>query len=220
MGALPFPLTLPPKPAPAAKPADYAVCCGRYIDGGARRRRRGADAPRYTAFTLGREAHLLATWHPDFRPGGLGLAADSQTRWLGLQVRRHEQATRYHAVVEFVARYKIGGRAHRLHERAASCGRTAAGSTPTATSIQPEAGSAGERPRWSAGKIDALARRSLARLRFSISPSTNTSPSATRCLASPPEPQAGGLQELVELDEFPFDGKADGHGGQLRLITV
>lgn len=106
-----------PQACPCGKPADYAVCCGRYIDG-------GANAPdaealmrsRYTAFTLGREAYLLATWHPDFRPAALDLAADSQTRWLGLQVRRHEQADDTHAVVEFVARYKIGGRAHRLHE--------------------------------------------------------------------------------------------------------
>ena len=32
--------------------------------------------------------------------------------------------------------------------------------------------------------------------------------------------QAGGLQELVELDEFPFDGKADGHGLRLRYVTA
>lgn len=106
-----------PQACPCGKPADYAACCGRYIDG-------GAPAPdaealmrsRYTAFTLGREAYLLATWHPDYRPAELGLAEDSQTRWLGLQVRRHERVDETHAVVEFVARYKVGGRAHRLHE--------------------------------------------------------------------------------------------------------
>ena len=37
-------------------------------------------------------------------------------RWLGLEVRRHEAADADHAVVEFVARYKIAGRAYRLHE--------------------------------------------------------------------------------------------------------
>ncbi len=117
MGALPDRTSAMPQACPCGKPSDYAACCGRYIDG-------DAPAPdaealmrsRYTAFTLGREAYLLATWHPDFRPAALDLAADSQTRWLGLQVRRHEQADETHAVVEFVARYKIGGRAHRLHE--------------------------------------------------------------------------------------------------------
>jgi SEC-C motif-containing protein len=37
------------------------------------------------------------------------------TRWLGLEVRDHV-ATGDSATVEFVARYKLGGRAHRLHE--------------------------------------------------------------------------------------------------------
>lgn len=71
---------------------------------------------RYTAFTLGRDAYLLATWHPDFRPSALNLAEDPPTKWLGLAVKRFEQTDDTHAVVEFVARYKIGGRAHRLHE--------------------------------------------------------------------------------------------------------
>ena len=71
---------------------------------------------RYTAFVLGREAYLLATWHPDFRPAELNLAAEAQTKWLGLDVRRHKNLDPTRAIVEFVARYKIGGRAHRLHE--------------------------------------------------------------------------------------------------------
>jgi len=71
---------------------------------------------RYTAFVLGREAYLMATWHPDFRPAELTLADDPPTKWLGLQIRHHEESDPSHATVEFIARYKIGGRAHRLHE--------------------------------------------------------------------------------------------------------
>lgn len=71
---------------------------------------------RYSAFTLGREDYLLATWHPDFRPENLNLANDPPTKWLGLQIKRHARTDETHAIVEFVARYKIGGRAHRLHE--------------------------------------------------------------------------------------------------------
>ena len=68
---------------------------------------------RYSAYVLGLIDYLLATWHPSTAPGELELPP---LKWLGLQVRRHEQADDTHAVVEFVARYKIGGRAHRLHE--------------------------------------------------------------------------------------------------------
>jgi SEC-C motif-containing protein len=38
-------------------------------------------------------------------------------RWLGLEVRRHEATGTDSALVEFVARYRVGGgRAQRLHE--------------------------------------------------------------------------------------------------------
>lgn len=68
---------------------------------------------RYTAYVLAREPYLLATWHASTRPTRLDL---TPTRWIGLTVSRHEQQDADHATVEFVARYKIGGRAHRLHE--------------------------------------------------------------------------------------------------------
>lgn len=71
---------------------------------------------RYTAHTLGLEPYLLATWHPDTRPAALDLDAEPRPKWLGLQVKRHQQTDATHAEVEFVARYKIGGRAFRLHE--------------------------------------------------------------------------------------------------------
>ena len=72
---------------------------------------------RYTAYTLGREEYLLATWHRSTRPDSLGLGSAPRSQWLGLEVRRHEQRGADHAAVEFVARYKVGGgRAYRLHE--------------------------------------------------------------------------------------------------------
>jgi len=71
---------------------------------------------RYSAFVLCDEAYLLATWHPDTRPASLGFDQEPATKWLGLAVKRHEDASDGRAMVEFVARYKIGGRAHRLHE--------------------------------------------------------------------------------------------------------
>ncbi|HLW05507.1 MAG TPA: YchJ family metal-binding protein [Azoarcus sp.] len=70
---------------------------------------------RYTAFVLRNEAYLLGTWHPSTRPERLDLAEDT-TRWIGLTIRRHESTGPDRACVEFVARYRIHGRAHRLHE--------------------------------------------------------------------------------------------------------
>lgn len=95
----------------------YAGCCGRYLDGGeVAHTAEALMRSRYTAYALGREGHLLATWHHSTRPASLELTSEPRSKWLGLEVRRHEQLEPDHAVVEFVARRKVGGRAHRLHE--------------------------------------------------------------------------------------------------------
>lgn len=69
---------------------------------------------RYSAYVLKLEDYLLATWHPGTRPATLDLAADNM-KWLALEVREH-RGSADNATVEFVARYKTGGRAGRLHE--------------------------------------------------------------------------------------------------------
>ena len=71
---------------------------------------------RYAAYVLGREDYLLATWHPATRPADLALEAEPKPKWLGLEVRRHMVTGNDAATVEFVARYRIGGRGHRLQE--------------------------------------------------------------------------------------------------------
>lgn len=71
---------------------------------------------RYSAFVLGLEAYLLATWHPATRPSSLGLETTPRTQWLGLTVKSHTPLDDSHATVEFVARYKLNGRAFKLHE--------------------------------------------------------------------------------------------------------
>ncbi len=71
---------------------------------------------RYTAYVLGLEAYLLKTWHADKCPAALNLSDDTATKWLGLQVQRAENTSETTAIVEFIARYKIGGKAERLHE--------------------------------------------------------------------------------------------------------
>ena len=70
---------------------------------------------RYTAYVREDAAYLLATWHPDTRPPAEALAFEPALRWLGLEVKRHLSAGDT-ATVSFVARSKLGGRAHRLVE--------------------------------------------------------------------------------------------------------
>ena len=71
---------------------------------------------RYCAYVRGNADYLLATWHPTTRPAQLTLDGEPPARWLGLQVRRYAVTDTDTAVVEFVARYRIGNRAQRLHE--------------------------------------------------------------------------------------------------------
>jgi SEC-C motif-containing protein len=108
-----------PQAGAAARAPRYAACCGRFIDG-------GEYAPtalelmcsRYSAYVIGANDYLRATWDPGTCPGDLDVdpSAPDAPKWLGLAVKRHEPIDERRAIVEFVARYKIGGRAYRLHE--------------------------------------------------------------------------------------------------------
>lgn len=69
---------------------------------------------RYSAYTLNDEAYLRASWDERTCPAE-HITHDEPTQWLGLEVKNHH-ADGDKATVEFVARYKIGGKAHRLHE--------------------------------------------------------------------------------------------------------
>jgi len=113
--------------APAACPCggpSLATCCGPYIAG-------DAIAPsaealmrsRYTAYGQGNEAYLLATWHSSTRPAEPVVSKDEKLQWLGLEVKsalrlrqRKAEDDQNTDTVEFVARFKINGRAQRLHE--------------------------------------------------------------------------------------------------------
>jgi len=70
---------------------------------------------RYSAFVRDELGYLMATWHASTRPASLA-PNEAGIRWLGLDVKKHTQQDADHATVEFVARSKLGGRAHRLHE--------------------------------------------------------------------------------------------------------
>jgi SEC-C motif-containing protein len=96
----------------------YAMCCGRYHAGPLHLQAPNAESlmrSRYSAFVLDDLAYLLATWHESTRPESIE-ANPPGLKWLGLEVRGAQLIDVEHATVEFVARSKLGGRAHRLHE--------------------------------------------------------------------------------------------------------
>ncbi len=113
-------------PCPCGSDETYVKCCGPFHLAMALEPAIGVslgehlDAPtpeslmrsRYSANVLGLIDYLLATWHPSTSPGELEL---SPVKWLGLEVKQH-QTSGDAGVVEFVARYRVDGRAHRMHE--------------------------------------------------------------------------------------------------------
>ncbi|XZG68989.1 YchJ family protein [Chitinibacteraceae bacterium HSL-7] len=104
-----------PTTCPCDLAAPYQDCCGRYHAGMAAPDARALMRSRYSAYVLGLEDYLLATWHESTRPQALDLAEDASTKWLGLAVKAFLPAGES-ATVSFVARYKVGGRAYRLVE--------------------------------------------------------------------------------------------------------
>ena len=103
-------------PCPCGKGA-FTTCCGRFIS--------GAEIPataellmrsRYSAYALRDEAYLRATWFPDTLPEE-ELTGETDVKWIALDIKKQTHvAGADEATVEFVARFKVGGKAHRMHE--------------------------------------------------------------------------------------------------------
>lgn len=102
---------------PCGSTRSLASCCQGIING----KRSASSAEelmrsRYTAYALNDPDYLLLSWSPAHRPSSLSL--DQAQHWLGLKIIETTlgEAGDETGTVEFVARFKIGGRAHRLHE--------------------------------------------------------------------------------------------------------
>ncbi|WP_341929865.1 YchJ family protein [Methyloversatilis discipulorum] len=91
------------------------ACCARFHAGEPAPTPEALMRSRYSAFVLDLREYLLATWHPTTRPAALP-PPEPGLKWLGLEVKRSALQDADHGTVEFVARSKLGGRAHRLHE--------------------------------------------------------------------------------------------------------
>jgi len=104
---------------PCGAKQDYLHCCGRYIEG--QETAPTAEAlmrSRYTAYTLQNEPYLLKTWHDSTRPDTLAMAQDQFIKWTGLTIKHTERGGEQdnEGIVEFVARYKLNGKAQKIHE--------------------------------------------------------------------------------------------------------
>ena len=114
---------MPPSapPCPCGRTTAYADCCGALHQAFAAGQGLSAPTPealmrsRYSAFVLDLPDYLLATWHASTRPAALE-PPEPGLKWLGLDVKRSALQDADHGTVEFVARSKLAGRAHRLHE--------------------------------------------------------------------------------------------------------
>ncbi|MEW7848564.1 YchJ family metal-binding protein [Massilia aurea] len=125
----------PTSPCPCGGPS-LDNCCGPFLAGAALPpTAEHLMRSRYTAFTLKDEAYLRATWHPSTLPQE-PIIDNEPIRWLGLEIKTSLRLRKRKAklpdvpedqgggqdhgpdrdTVEFVARFKVGGRAHRLHE--------------------------------------------------------------------------------------------------------
>ena len=102
----------------AKKLLAYAACCGRFIDAFDTTPAPDAQSlmrSRYSAFVLERADYLRATWDATTRPPDFSIQPGA--KWLGLEVRATRSTGADSAEVEFVARYRMDGRAVRVHER-------------------------------------------------------------------------------------------------------
>ena len=104
---------------PCGSGQNFNLCCEPCLSGiSPARTAEALMRSRYTAYVTKDECYLLSSWHESTRPAVLGIEQDT-VKWLGLklvatQAGREGDET---GSVEFVARYKLNGKAHRLHER-------------------------------------------------------------------------------------------------------
>ena len=104
---------------PCGSDKEYTDCCGQYITGNdAAPTAEALMRSRYTAYTLQDEAYLYKTWHDSTKPETLELSQEQLIKWTGLAVKRQEQGDEHdkEGIVEFIARYKLNGKAEKIHE--------------------------------------------------------------------------------------------------------
>ncbi|TDN93142.1 YchJ family metal-binding protein [Microbacterium sp. BK668] len=111
-----FPVVAHGDPCPCGSGARFDGCCAPVLRGEPAATAERLMRSRYTAFVVGDDRHLVATWHPGTRPDSVDL--DPRLRWTGLAIvatdagREGDRRGR----VEFRASWRDGGTTGVLHE--------------------------------------------------------------------------------------------------------
>ena len=103
-------------PCPCGSKKSYASCCELLHNAEPAPSAEALMRSRYSAFALGLDEYIQRSWHVSTRPPVDSSGDKEKLQWIGLQIKRHQQSDDNHAIVEFIARYKINGRAFVLHE--------------------------------------------------------------------------------------------------------
>ena len=95
-----------------------ASCCDQYLQGKQANTAEQLMRSRYTAYATNNEKYLLETWHRRTRPQALNLGQQNSIKWINLKILNHSVDVNNpdRANVEFIARYKLNGRAQKMHE--------------------------------------------------------------------------------------------------------
>jgi SEC-C motif domain protein len=106
---------------PCGSSKSYAACCELLHNGAAAASAEALMRSRYSAFVLDLPDYLQRSWHHSVRVDEILENAEVESklakmRWLRLHIKRCESLGEDRAIVEFIAHYKIAGRAYALHE--------------------------------------------------------------------------------------------------------
>lgn len=99
---------------------NYQNCCQAIVEQGSPAKdAKALMRSRYSAFCVKNEAYLRSSWHPSKRPSKVSF--DDKQQWIGLKIIDHVAASGKDRTtaseVEFVAKYKLNGKANKIHER-------------------------------------------------------------------------------------------------------
>lgn len=100
---------------PCGSGLQFDLCCRRFLAGETL-----PQTPlelmrsRYTAYTRHDSRYIRQTWYPGSRPES-AMETDPAIKWTRLEIIRCH-ADQNDGLVEFIAHYKINGRARKMHE--------------------------------------------------------------------------------------------------------
>ena len=101
---------------PCGSGLTLAECCGPKLAGEPAQTPESLMRSRYTAYALGDDAYVLATWAPETRPAALFEKGEARPKWIGLTVLS-ASSENDSGFVHFVARARTSSGALRLEEK-------------------------------------------------------------------------------------------------------